>query len=398
MQEEFPRINNLPKYIFNITNDLKDKAIKAGEDIVDFGMGNPDKPTPKHIVDKLIHASQQNNTHRYSMSNGIPELRQAITNWYKKRYDVELNYETEAIVTLGSKEGLASLAKAIIGKGDIVLVPNPAYPIHPYGFVLAGADIISVPCGPDYDFFAEIEKAITNTWPKPKALIINYPSNPTTECVDIHFFEKVIQICKKHQIWVIQDLAYADIVYDGYKAPSILQVNGAKDIAVEFFSLSKSYNMPGWRVGFMVGNNKLVAALTKIKSYLDYGIFIPIQIAAIEALTGNQQCVSDIRDMYKERRDILCQGLNNIGWKIKHPKATMFVWAKIPDFYLNMGSLKFCEKLIKKAKVGVSPGVSFGNYGDEYIRISLIENKHRINQAIDGIRAMFEKDGFYAKK
>lgn len=393
MQEEFPRINRLPKYVFAITNDLKERAKAQGEDIIDFGMGNPDQPPPKHIIDKLIQTAKKDNAHRYSMSRGIPGLRKAITNWYKRRYDVDLNYETEAIITLGSKEGLANLAQAIIGRGDTVLVPNPAYPIHPYGFVIAGADIISVPCGPGYDFFLELEKSITNTWPKPKAIVINYPSNPTAECVDIDFFKKIIKICKKYKIWAIQDLAYADIVYDGYKAPSILQVSNAKDIAVEFFSLSKSYNMPGWRVGFMVGNNKLVAALSKIKSYLDYGIFNPIQVAAIEALEGDQQCVLDIRDMYKKRRDILCQELNNIGWKINPPKATMFVWAKIPDFYLHMGSLKFCKELIKKAKVGVSPGIGFGNYGDEYIRISLIENTQRIKQAAINIRKMFKEDG-----
>jgi len=393
MNEDFPRIKRLPTYVFAITNELKAKARAAGEDIIDFGMGNPDQPTPKHIVDKLVEVAQRSDTHRYSMSRGIPRLRRAISSWYKERYNVDLDPETEAIVTLGSKEGLANLAQAMVGKGDTVLVPSPAYPIHPYGFVIAGADIRSVPCGPDHDFFSELENAIKNTWPKPKALVINYPSNPTSECVELEFFERVIKIAKEHEIWVIQDLAYADIVYDGYKAPSIFGVPGAKDIAVEFFSLSKSYNMPGWRVGFMVGNATLVGALAKIKSYLDYGIFTPIQVAAIEALEGDQSCVSEIRDMYQQRRDVLCEGLQSIGWDVPPPKATMFVWAKIPEFYRHMGSLEFCKALLKRAKVGVSPGIGFGDYGNDYVRICLIENEQRTRQAIRGIRAMFKEDG-----
>jgi len=393
MNEDFPRIKRLPTYVFAITNELKAKARARGEDIIDFGMGNPDQPTPKHIVDKLVEVAQRDDTHRYSMSRGIPRLRRAITNWYKERYDIALDPETEAIVTLGSKEGLANLAQAIVGRGDTVLVPSPAYPIHPYGFVIAGANIRPVPCGPDYDFFSELERAIKDTWPKPKALVINYPSNPTSECVELEFFERVIKIAKEHEIWVIQDLAYADIVYDGYKAPSIFEVPGAKDIAVEFFSLSKSYNMPGWRVGFMVGNATLVGALAKIKSYLDYGIFTPIQVAAIEALEGDQSCVGEIRDMYQHRRDVLCEGLQNIGWDITPPKATMFVWAKIPDFYRHMGSLEFSKELLKRAKVGVSPGIGFGDYGDEYVRICLIENEQRTRQGIRGIKTMFREDG-----
>ncbi|MGE4594851.1 MAG: alanine transaminase [Gammaproteobacteria bacterium] len=393
MNEDFPRIKRLPTYVFAITNELKAKARAKGEDIIDFGMGNPDQPTPKHIVDKLVEVAQRSDTHRYSMSRGIPRLRRAITNWYKERYDVDLDPETEAIVTLGSKEGLANLAQAMVGRGDTVLVPSPAYPIHPYGFVIAGADIRRVPCGPGHDFFSELEKAIKDTWPKPKALVLNYPSNPTSECVELEFFERVIKVAKEHEIWVIQDLAYADIVYDGYKAPSIFEVPGAKDIAVEFFSLSKSYNMPGWRVGFMVGNATLVSALAKIKSYLDYGIFTPIQVAAIEALEGDQTCVGEIRDMYQHRRDVLCEGLQNIGWDITPPKATMFVWAKIPEFYRHMGSLEFCKELLKRAKVGVSPGIGFGDYGDDYVRICLIENEQRTRQAIRGIRIMFKEDG-----
>jgi alanine-synthesizing transaminase len=393
MNTDFPRIKRLPAYIFAITNELKSKARARGEDIIDFGMGNPDQPTPDHIVEKMVEATRRKDTHRYSASRGIPRLRKAISNWYKKRYDVDINPETEAIVTIGSKEGLANLAQAVVGAGDTVLVPSPAYPIHPYGFVIAGADIRHVPCGPDDDFLAELERSIKDTWPKPKILVLNYPSNPTTECVELEFFEKVIKIAKEYEIWVVQDLAYADIVFDGYVAPSIMQVKGAKDIAVEFFSLSKSYNMPGWRVGFMVGNPILVAALAKIKSYLDYGMFTPIQVAAIEALEGDQTCVKEIAKMYQDRRDVLCNGLNAIGWDITPPKATMFVWAKIPEFYQSMGSLEFTKKLLKMAKVGVSPGIGFGEYGDQYVRFGLIENEHRMRQAIRGVRDMFKADG-----
>ncbi len=393
MNEDFPRIKRLPAYVFAVTNELKAKARARGEDIIDFGMGNPDQPTPDHIVEKLVEAARRKDTHRYSASRGIPRLRKAISNWYKRRFDVDIDAETEAIVTIGSKEGLANLAQAIVGAGDTVLVPNPAYPIHPYGFVIAGADIQHVPCGPDDDFLAELERSIKNTWPKPKMLVLNYPSNPTTECVELDFFERIIKIAKEHEIWVVQDLAYADIAFDGYLAPSILQVKGAKDIAVEFFSLSKSYNMPGWRVGFMVGNPTLVGALAKIKSYLDYGMFTPIQVAAIEALEGDQSCVKEISDMYQDRRDVLCSGLNAISWEVTPPKATMFVWAKIPEFYQDMGSLEFTKKLLKIAKVGVSPGVGFGNYGDQYVRFGLIENEHRTRQAVRGIREMFKQDG-----
>ena len=390
--DEFQRINRLPPYVFNIVNELKAKARAAGEDIIDFGMGNPDQPTPKHIVDKLTEAAQRPDTHRYSMSRGIPRLRKAITGWYKKRFEVELDPESEAIVTIGSKEGLAHLALATVGPGDTVLVPNPAYPIHPYGFIIAGADIRHVPLTPDGDFFAELEKAIKNCWPKPKMLVLNFPGNPTTHCVELDFFERVVALAKEHQIWVIHDLAYADIVFDGYKSPSILEVEGAKDVAVEFFTLSKSYNMPGWRVGFMVGNPTLVAALARMKSYLDYGMFTPIQVAAIAALEGPQDCVAEICDMYLKRRDSLCNGLNSIGWEVEPPKATMFVWAPIPEPYRAMGSLDFCKKLLSDAKVAVSPGIGFGEYGDDYVRFGLIENEHRTKQAIRGIREMFKKD------
>ncbi len=390
--EEFPRIKRLPPYVFNIVNDLKAAARARGEDIIDFGMGNPDQPTPQHIVDKLVEAAQRKDTHRYSMSRGIPRLRRAITKWYKQRYDVELDPESQAIVTIGSKEGLAHLSLACLGPGDSVLVPNPAYPIHPYGFVIAGADIRHVPLVPGVDFFDKLEEAITDSWPKPKMLVLNFPGNPTGQCVELDFFEKVIEIARQNNIWVVHDLAYADIAFDGYVAPSILQVKGAEEIAVEFFSLSKSYNMPGWRVGFMCGNQVLVAALARMKSYLDYGMFTPIQVAAIQALEGPQECVREIRDMYQRRRDVLCDGLNAAGWPVERPKATMFVWAKIPEQYLAMGSLEFSKKLLKDAKVAVAPGIGFGQHGDDYVRFGLIENEHRTRQAIRGIREMIRKD------
>jgi alanine-synthesizing transaminase len=392
VNEEFARINRLPPYVFNIVNELKMDARHRGEDIIDFGMGNPDQPTPKHIVEKLVEASQRDDTHGYSISRGIPRLRRAICNWYKNRYDVDLDPETESIVTLGSKEGLAHLAMAVVDRGDAVLVPNPAYPIHPYGFVLAGADVRHVPIGPGIDFFEELQKSIRDCWPKPKLLLINFPANPTTQCVDLEFFSKIIEIAKEHQIWVVQDLAYADIVFDGYTAPSILQVPGAKDIAVEFFSMSKSYNMPGWRVGFMVGNKTLVQALSRIKSYLDYGTFTPIQVAAITALEEDQQCVAEIRDMYCSRRDVLCDGLNSIGWEVEKPQATMFVWAPIPEQFKYLGSLEFSKKLLIEAKVAVSPGIGFGSYGDQFVRFALIENEHRTRQAIRSLRAMFRDE------
>lgn len=390
MREDFPRINRLPPYVFNIVNELKAEARARGEDIIDFGMGNPDQPTPKHIVDKLIEVAQRPDTHRYSLSRGIPRLRRAICNWYKSRFDVDLDPESEAIVTIGSKEGLAHLAMATVGPGDAVLVPNPSYPIHPYGFVIAGADIRHVPLVPGSDFFEELEKAIKDTWPKPKMLVLNFPGNPTTQCVELDFFEKVVNIAREHEIWVVHDIAYADIVFDGYKAPSILQVEGAKEVAVEFYSLSKSYNMPGWRVGFMVGNPILVAALARMKSYLDYGMFTPIQVAAIAALEGPQDCVREISDMYQSRRDVLCEGLNALGWKVEKPKATMFVWAPIPEQFKEMGSLEFTKLLLKEAKVAVSPGIGFGDYGDDHVRFGLIENEHRTRQAVRGIRDMFK--------
>lgn len=391
--EEFQRIKRLPPYVFNVVNQLKAKQRAEGEDIIDFGMGNPDQPPPPHIIAKLVEAAQRENTHRYSLSRGIPRLRKAICGWYARRFEVQLDPETQAIVTIGSKEGLAHLALATLGPGDTVLVPNPAYPIHPYGCVIAGADIRHVPLTPESDFFAELEQAIVNLWPKPKMLILSFPANPTTQCVDLAFFERVVAIAREHKIWVVHDLAYADLVFDGYQAPSILQVPGATELAVEFFSLSKSYNMPGWRVGFMCGNRELVAALGRIKSYLDYGMFTPIQIAAITALEGPQDCVAQIRETYRKRRDVLCEGLNQLGWQVTKPKATMFVWAPIPEPYRAMGSLEFAKKLLLDAKVAVSPGVGFGQYGEGYVRFSLIENEHRTRQAIRGIRQMMRRDG-----
>lgn len=387
--EEFHRIKRLPPYIFSITDELKREARARGEDIIDFGMGNPDQPTPAHIVNKLVETVQRDDTHRYSQSKGIPRLRKAICDWYARKYQVDLDPETEAIVTMGSKEGIAHLALAILGPGDGVLVPNPSYPVHPYGFVIADADVKHVPLTPDVDFFSELEAAIRNSWPHPKVLVLNFPGNPSTQCVELDFFEKVVAIAKEHDIWVIQDLAYAEIVFDGYTAPSILQVEGAKDIAVEFYSLSKSYNMPGWRIGFCCGNPTLVGALARIKSYLDYGTFTPIQVAAIAALEGDQSCVAEITEMYRGRRDILCEGLNAAGWSVEPPKATMFVWAKIPEPFAAMGSLEFSKKLLQEARVAVSPGIGFGEYGDDHVRFALIENEHRTRQATRGIKKMF---------
>ncbi|MDA0693544.1 MAG: alanine transaminase [Proteobacteria bacterium] len=397
MNDNFARIDRLPPYVFSITGDLKQKARAAGEDIIDFGMGNPDQPTPQHIVDKLIETAQRGDTHRYSQSKGIPRLRRAICTWYKNRYGVDLNENTEAIVTLGSKEGLAHLALATTGPGDAILVPNPSYPIHPYGFVISGADIRHVPMGDESQFFDELENAIRNSWPRPKMLVLNFPSNPTTHCVELEFFERVVAIAKEHQIWVVQDLAYADLCFDGYVAPSIMQVEGAKDVAVEFFTMSKSYNMPGWRVGFCVGNSTLIGALARVKSYLDYGMFTPVQVAAIAALEGDQSCVSEIAALYKSRRDVLCNGLKSAGWPVTPPKATMFVWAKIPEPYQAMGSLEFAKKLLTDAKVAVAPGIGFGEHGEGYVRFGLIENEHRTRQAIRNIKKMFKQDGLVAE-
>ncbi len=402
----FPRIQRLPPYVFDIIGNLKKAARARGEDIIDFGMGNPDQPTPKHIVDKLVEVAVRGtdsdyikpehrvddavHAHRYSVSKGVPRLRRAMARWYRDRYQVELNPDTEVIATIGSKEGLAHLAFATLAPGDTVLVPNPAYPIHPFGTVLAGADVRHVRIGPEVDFFEELVKGIKETMPAPKMLILNFPANPTTQCVDLAFFEKVVAICREYGIWLVHDLAYADIVFDGYTAPSVLQVPGAKDVAVEFFTLSKSYNMPGWRVGFMSGNPTLVGALTRIKSYLDYGMFTPIQVAAIAALEGPQDCVAEICEIYRKRRDVLCEGLNKIGWPVDKPQATMFVWAKIPEPFRALGSLEFSKRLLEDAKVAVSPGVGFGEYGDDHVRISLIENEHRTRQALRSIKKLLQ--------
>jgi alanine-synthesizing transaminase len=382
----FSRLNRLPQYVFASVNQIKMDARHAGEDIVDLGMGNPDLGTPQHIIDKLTEAAQKPQNHRYSASMGIRKLRMAIADWYKRRYDVDIDPESEAIVTIGAKEGISHLMLVTLGPGDVMLSPNPTYPIHPYSSIISGADVRYVPLGPDTDFFENLIATTKQTWPKPKVLILSFPHNPTTETVELDFFEKVVDFAKEHDIMVVHDFAYADIVFDGYKPPSFLQAKGAKDVGVEFFSLSKSYNMAGWRVGFCVGNAETVFALKRIKSYLDYGMFQPIQIASIIALNGPQECVKEICDTYQSRRDALVGGLHRVGWEITPPKATMFVWAKIPEQYIKMGSVEFSKMLIREAKVAVSPGVGFGAYGDEYVRFALIENPMRINQAIRGIK------------
>jgi len=383
---EFDKIKRLPPYVFAVVNDLKMELRHAGHDIIDLGMGNPDQATPQHIVDKLCEAAQDGRNHRYSMSRGIPGLRRAVCAWYKRKFDVDLDPETEAISTIGSKEGLAHLAVAITSPGDLILTPNPAYPIHPYGFIIAGADIRHVPMGPGYDYFEEVQKAVKDSWPKPKILVVNFPSNPTAEVVDLDFYAKLVDFARENGLIVISDIAYAEITFDDYQCPSILQVPGAKDVAVEFYSLSKTYNMPGWRMGFMVGNAEIVAALAKIKSYLDYGTFQPLQIAACAALNGPQECVEEIRLMYQSRRDVMIDGLHKMGWMAEKPKASMFIWAEIPDEFKAMGSLEFCKKMLEQGGVAVSPGIGFGDYGDQYVRIALIENEHRTRQALRGMR------------
>jgi len=390
---EFERIRRLPPYVFNITNELKMAARRRGEDVIDLSMGNPDGPTPQHIVDKLVEATRRGDTHGYSVSKGIPRLRRAICEWYRRRYAVELDPDAEAIVTIGSKEGLAHLMLATLERGDTVLVPNPSYPIHIYGAIIAGADIRSVRMTPGVDFFEELERAIRELIPKPKMLVLGFPSNPTAKCVELAFFERVIALAREHGILVVHDLAYADITFDGYKAPSILQVPGARDVAVEFFTMSKSYNMAGWRVGYMVGNRDLVHALARIKSYHDYGTFTPIQVASIIALEGPQDCVEEIRKTYEKRRDVMVRGLREAGWAVENPKASMYVWAKIPEAYSALGSIGFTKHLLEEAKIAVAPGVGFGDYGDDHVRIALIENEHRLRQATRGVREMFRKDG-----
>jgi alanine-synthesizing transaminase len=389
---EFNRIKRLPPYVFAIVNQLKMESRRNGEDIIDLGMGNPDLPTPTHIVDKLCEAARNPKNHRYSASKGITPLRCAITEWYKRRFDVDLDPESEAVVTIGSKEGLSHLALAMVQPGDVVMSPTPAYPIHPYAVIIAGAEVSNIPIGPGRDFFAEMEKTFKKTWPRPKVLIINFPHNPTTAVLDsTEFFKKVVDFAKENNVIVIHDFAYADLLFDGYKAPSFLQVPGAKDVGVEFYSLTKSYSMAGWRVGFCCGNREIVAALVKIKSYLDYGMFQPIQIASIVALRGPQECVTEIAQTYQQRRDVLIKGLDQAGWQIPPPKATMFVWAEIPEPFRQMGSLEFAKYLIKEAKVAVSPGIGFGEGGDNYVRFALVENEQRIKQAAKGIKKALSK-------
>ncbi|CUJ04772.1 alanine transaminase [Achromobacter kerstersii] len=390
---KFSRIERLPPYVFNITGELKMAARRRGEDIIDMSMGNPDGATPKHIVDKMVEATSRPTTHGYSVSKGIPRLRKAICDWYQRRYAVAFDPDSEAIVTIGSKEGLAHLMLATLDRGDTVLVPNPSYPIHIYGAVIAGANIRSVRMTPGVDFFEELERAVRESFPKPKMMVLGFPSNPTAQCVDLSFFERVVALAKEHDILVVHDLAYADITFDGYVAPSIMQVPGARDVAVEFFTMSKSYNMAGWRVGYMVGNRELVNALARIKSYHDYGTFTPIQVASIAALDGPQDCVNEIVAQYQSRRDVLVRGLHEAGWNVEIPKASMYIWAQIPEPYRAMGSLEFAKRVLSDAKVAVSPGIGFGEYGDDYVRFALIENEQRTRQAVRGIKDMFRKDG-----
>jgi len=388
---DFKRIKRLPPYVFNIINDLKLEARHRGDDIVDFGMGNPDMPTPPHVVAKLVEAATKPQNHRYSVSRGIYKLRVAIADWYRRRYQVEVDPDTEAIVTIGAKEGLSHLVWAIVDPGDVVFCPSPTYPIHQYSVVLAGGDLHNIPMYSGDDFLERLQEAIKRTWPKPKLLIVSFPHNPTTEVVELDFFEKVVRFAEEHELLVIHDLAYADLAFDGHRPPSLLQVPGAKELGIEFFSLSKSYNMPGWRVGFAVGNKEMVHALARLKSYLDYGIFQPVQIAAIQALNGPQDCVEEIRETYRRRRDALVDGLDRVGWKIKKPKGTMFVWAEIPEPCKKMGSVEFSKFLLQEAKVAVSPGIGFGEYGDPYVRFALIENEHRTRQAVRTIRRALGK-------
>jgi alanine-synthesizing transaminase len=387
--ENFHRIKRLPPYVFSIVDELKMKARRRGDDIIDLGMGNPDLPTPPHIVEKLIEAVKNPRNHRYSASRGIFKLRAAIAGWYGKNYGVEIDPDSEAIVTIGTKEGISHLALATLGPGDVVFVPTPAYPIHPYSVIIAGGDVRAIPLVEGRDFFADLQTAMRQIWPKPKMLIISFPHNPTTRVVDLGFFEKIVGFAQAHDMMVVHDLAYADLVFDGYKAPSFLQVPGAKDVGLEFFTLSKSYSMPGWRVGFAAGNRKMISALGRIKSYLDYGIFQPIQIAGIIALSEEQSCVEEIRKVYQERRDVLVDGLKRVGWKIEKPKGTMFVWAEIPSKFKEMGSLEFSKLVLQVAKVAISPGVGFGEYGDDHVRFALVENTQRIKQAVKGIKKLF---------
>lgn len=389
MDQTFHRIKRLPPYVFAEVNAMKAKARAAGEDVIDFGMGNPDSPTPKHIVDKLTEAVADPRTHRYSTSRGIPGLRRAQAAYYDRRFGVDIDPETETIVTLGSKEGFANLAQAISAPGDVIVVPNPSYPIHAYGFIIAGAALRHVPVGPSVNFMAELERAVKYSVPPPLALVLNFPANPTAMVVDLAFYEEVVRFCREHGIIIISDLAYAEIYFDGNPPPSILQVPGAKDIAVEFTSLSKTYSMPGWRIGFAAGNAKIIAALARIKSYLDYGAFTPIQVAATAALNGPQDCVSEFREVYKRRRDALVESFGQAGWDVPPPAATMFAWAPIPEPFAHLGSLEFSKLLLAEAQIAVAPGLGFGEYGDGFVRIGLVENRHRTRQAARNIKRFF---------
>lgn len=390
MEQEFHRIKRLPPYVFAEVNALKAKARAAGEDIIDFGMGNPDQPPPPHVIAKLVEAAQDPRTHRYSTSRGIPGLRKALAGYYQRRFGVEIDPESETCVTIGSKEGLANLAQAITSPGDIILVPNPSYPIHAFGFIIAGAAIRSMPVGKGFDFMSQLERAVKHSVPKPTALVLNYPSNPTAEVVGLDFYAEVVDFCRRQGIYIISDLAYAEVYFEGEPPPSILQVPGARDIAVEFTSLSKTYSMPGWRVGFCTGNKKLVAALMRVKSYVDYGAFTPIQVAATTALNGDQSCIDEMRARYKSRRDVLISGLAAAGWEVPSPPATMFAWAPLPAEFADLGSLEFSKILLQHAKVAVAPGVGFGEYGDGHVRLGLVENEHRTRQAVRNIKALFK--------
>jgi alanine-synthesizing transaminase len=393
MEEEFHRIKRLPPYVFAEVNAMKARARAAGEDIIDLGMGNPDQPTPQHVVDKMIEVVKDGRTHRYSNSRGIPGLRRAHAAYYKRRFNVDINPESENCVTLGSKEGLANLAQAITSPGDVVLVPNPSYPIHPYGFIIAGANVRHIPIGPGHDFFEGLKHAVSQSVPPSTALILNFPANPTAQVVDLAFYEKVVEFCREHGIWILSDLAYAEIYFDNNPPPSILEVPGAKDVAVEFTSMSKTYSMAGWRIGFAAGNKRLIHALTRIKSYLDYGAFTPIQAAAVAALNGPQDCVDDIRKLYRDRREVLIKGLVDAGWNVPSPPATMFAWAPLPDHFKHLGSIEFSKLLLREAKVAVSPGIGFGEYGDGHVRIALVENRQRIRQAVRNIKLFFRASG-----
>ena len=397
METEFHRIKRLPPYVFAEVNAMKARARAAGEDIIDFGMGNPDQPTPQHIVDKLVEASRNPRAHRYSASRGIPGLRKAQAAYYQRRFGVEIDPESECVVTLGSKEGLANLAAAITSPGDILLVPNPSYPIHPFGFIIAGGSVRHVPVTPDAEFLKALERAVKHSVPKPVALVISYPSNPTAMVASLDFYGQVVDFCRHHGIYLLSDLAYSEIYFDGNPPPSVLQIPGAKDVCVEFTSMSKTYNMPGWRIGFAVGNKTLIAALTRIKSYLDYGAFTPIQVAATAALNGPQDCVEEIRQMYKARRDVLIDGLDAAGWAVPRPPASMFAWAPIPERFAHMGSIEFSKLLMQEAKVAVAPGIGFGEHGDSFVRIGLVENRHRIRQAVKNIKTFLNGGNYEAE-